>query len=523
MDDLMTGKGKRKGVTWKKYHRWMGVVFAVFVLLFCLSGIVLNHRSLFSGCQVSRAWLPASYRFHLYNNGIVKGTLKLQEPVGGLKDRVLAYGCAGVWLTDSCFSEFQDFNAGLPDGVDGRNIRNVVQDGGTLWCAALYHVYRHDGKRWVMQPLDSDGERISDLTPDRYGRVTVLTRSAVFRMTPSDVHGGSDSCRFVRQELKAPEGYVSRVSLFKTVWMLHSGELFGLVGRLVVDLMAVVLAVLCVTGIVLFILPYRIRRNNRKGAVEAARRDARLMKWNLLWHNRLGVWSLVLTLLLAVTGMCLRPPLMIPLVLTHTAPLPGSVQDQENVWHDKLRAIRWDDQSDRWLISTSEGFITVDEQFRHSPVQIPSVKAPTVSPMGVNVWVQERPGTWVVGSFSGMFRWEPDSGKVTDYFTGQLCAKPSGRPVGRMMVSGYSADLDRPDPVVFAYDKGAEGLPPMPVLLTSQPMSLWNFALELHVGRCYTPFLGPLSDLFVFLSGLLLTLILISGYIIHRRQHRKRG
>lgn len=62
----------------------------------------------------------------------------------------------------------------------------------------------------------------------------------------------------------------------------------------------------------------------------------------------------------------------------------------------------------------------------------------------------------------------------------------------------------------------------MPEILSHAKMSLWNVALELHVGRCYTPFLGPVSDLFVFLSGLLISLVLLSGFIILHRQKRKR-
>ena len=62
----------------------------------------------------------------------------------------------------------------------------------------------------------------------------------------------------------------------------------------------------------------------------------------------------------------------------------------------------------------------------------------------------------------------------------------------------------------------------MPELMKEQPMALWNFALELHVGRCYSPFIGPLSVLFVFLAGLLLTLTLISGYIIMNSKKKKK-
>lgn len=32
---------------WKKYHKWVGLFFSFFILMFCFSGIVLNHRTLF--------------------------------------------------------------------------------------------------------------------------------------------------------------------------------------------------------------------------------------------------------------------------------------------------------------------------------------------------------------------------------------------------------------------------------------------------------------------------------------------
>lgn len=106
---------------WKKVHKWVGVTMTVFLLLFCVSGIILNHRKLFSSCSVSRSLLPASYHIRNFNNGIIKGTLPY-----GPGDSLLAYGNAGVWLTDRNFSRFSDFNRGLPQGADNRNIRNTL-------------------------------------------------------------------------------------------------------------------------------------------------------------------------------------------------------------------------------------------------------------------------------------------------------------------------------------------------------------------------------------------------------------
>ena len=41
-----------KKSTWKKHHKWFGLIFAFFIILFGASGIVLNHRQLFSDYQI---------------------------------------------------------------------------------------------------------------------------------------------------------------------------------------------------------------------------------------------------------------------------------------------------------------------------------------------------------------------------------------------------------------------------------------------------------------------------------------
>ena len=245
----------------------------------------------------------------------------------------------------------------------------------------------------------------------------------------------------------------------------------------------------------------------------------RQMVWNMKWHNRFGYSTIILTLWIAITGMCLRPPLMIPLVMKKIS----AQTDSSNVWHDKLRAIRWDVAEDCWIVSTSDGFMLVDENFVEPPMQIAKHKAPTVSPMGVTVFEKDSASDeWIVGSFSGLYRWNIMSGRVVDYFSHKPNKQSSMRPVSNSQVSGYSNDFSLGIPIVFDYTKGASEKLQMPSEIANAKMSLWNMALELHVGRCYSPFLGPISDLFVFLSGLIISLTLLSGYIILRRQRNRR-
>lgn len=542
--------------TWKKYHRWLGLVLSVFMLVFCVSGIILNHREVFSGCEVSRKWLPASYYIKNFNNGVVKGTVVKKSAAHSLSsencDSVLAYGCAGVFLTDSRLSTWQDFNAGLPESIDERNVRHVVKaKDGSLWCAALRDVYRYDenSHRWKKVELPGNEERIMDVALAKDSMTVVaLTRSRVFTIVPFVQYGeivkiGKSSSETYRVESKiipAPKKYEPKTTLFKLVWHLHSGEFFGLPGKLVVDAIALVLIVLSITGILLFILPYGIRRAKKLAAKARMKRLGKQFAWNMKWHNKIGYVTIVLTLWIAITGMCLRPPLMVPLVLSK---LPQAVGEDGDVWQDKLRAIRWDAVQGDWLVSTSEGFLRVDEDFSQAPKMLPDDECPKLSPMGVTVWESDGKGGWIVGSFRGIYRWNPVNhslNQILDYFTGKPSEETSMIPISDNLVCGYSEDFLGGKPLVFDFAKGVEDAKGQAVALCNDepkksrneesmsdlicetaPMSLWNVALELHVGRCYSPFLGPLSDLFVFLSGLLIILVLLSGYIISHRRRKK--
>lgn len=542
--------------TWKKYHRWLGLVLSVFMLVFCVSGIILNHREVFSGCEVSRKWLPASYYIKNFNNGVVKGTVVKKSAAHSLSsencDSVLVYGCAGVFLTDSRLSTWQDFNAGLPESIDERNVRHVVKaKDGSLWCAALRDVYRYDenSHRWKKEELPGNEERIMDVALAKDSMTVVaLTRSRLFTIVPFVQYGeivkigksSSETCRVESKIIPAPKKYEPKTTLFKLVWHLHSGEFFGLPGKLVVDAIALVLIVLSITGILLFILPYGIRRAKKLAAKARMKRLGKQFAWNMKWHNKIGYVTIVLTLWIAITGMCLRPPLMVPLVLSK---LPQAVGEDGNVWQDKLRAIRWDAVQDDWLVSTSEGFLRVDEDFSQAPKMLPDDECPKLSPMGVTVWESDGKGGWIVGSFRGIYRWNPVNhslNQILDYFTGKPSEETSMIPISDNLVCGYSEDFLGGKPLVFDFAKGVEDAKGQAVALCNDepktsrneesmsdlicetaPMSLWNVALELHVGRCYSPFLGPLSDLFVFLSGLLITLVLLSGYIISHRRRKK--
>lgn len=260
---------------------------------------------------------------------------------------------------------------------------------------------------------------------------------------------------------------------FRTVWLLHSGQLFGLPGVLVVDLVALVFIALAVTGLLIWIFPKIIRR--RRGKPEKIKPVAAHLRRSVSWHKALGICTIVLTMLICITGWALRPPVLVGLVKLRMPALPGSALDTPNPWQDKLRMIRYDRQLGRWLISTSEGFYSMPT-LSEAPVRIG--KQPPVSVMGLNVFAPDGDG-WLIGSLSGMYRWNPQSGAATDYFTGQPAPDKPGPPFGLTPVAGYTEALGKPMPV--RYDTGTPY--PQPEELRHKPMELWQVALETHTGR----------------------------------------
>ena len=251
------------------------------------------------------------------------------------------------------------------------------------------------------------------------------------------------------------------------------------------DAIALVLILLSVTGIWLWVRP----------------RSVKMFKW----HKQVGIYTFFLTLFIAITGWALRPPLMILLATNSTRPLPGTVLNSDNAWYDKLRMIRYDEQEHDWMISTSDGFYSLTS-LNSQPKALTTT--PPVSVMGQNVWQHESTGTWLVGSFDGLYRWNRLTNAIepcdASLYAGVLI--PGTAPTGQT-ISGYSSDFK--GHLCWADYFTGTPFPAQPSNLEDRPMSLWNAALEVHTGRIYMGSIGSFA--FIFIIGILLIIVLVSG------------
>jgi len=508
-------KKKRRNLL-KKYHKWPSIVLALFIVIFAVSGIVMNHRSLFSGIDVSRKYLPEEFKYTNWNNAAVKSACKLSS------DSILVYGNIGIWLTDTLFSEFTDFNKGFKYGIDNRKIFKVLKtENGNLYAGTLFGLFRYSfqSKSWQKIEIPVHDKRVVELI-NVDGSLLVLTRS--FLLSSPDL---PENLIFTKRTLPSPSNYDNKVGLFKTLWVVHSGEIAGFAGKLFVDLMGFIVIILTVTGIIYWLFPKWIKK--RKG--KQKKRDVlnSVNRFSIKWHNKIGIWVVAFLIVTSLTGMFLRPPLLIAIANSKVGKLPFTILDSPNPWYDKLRRILFDEVNDKFIFGTNEGIYSVDKDL--SLLSEPMLAQLPLSVMGINVFEKKENGNIMVGSFNGLYMWNIDNGTFFNYIDprANVVVDPSGPPFSENMTAGY-IKLKNNAEYIFDYNKGVLSkygfypFPQMPAsIIESSPMSLWNLALEFHTGRFYKLFLGDFYILFIPLSGCSILLILITGIVLWWRKRKK--
>ncbi len=497
----------------RKYHKWLGLIFGFIILGFVFSGIILNHRSELSFIDVNRKLLPKEYRYRNWNNAAVKATLKISA------DSIFIYGNIGIWLTDSSFSEFKNFNTGFPKGIDNRKIFQVLRTtGNKLLAGTLSGLFRYDynENKWNSIPLPVKEKNIVDII-QKQDTILILTRSGILKST--------NLSNFTVSQLPPSENYDNKSGLFKTLWVIHSGEIYGIAGKLIVDFAGLVFAFLTITGFVIFVNRVILKKNIKTAEVKAKIKNSN--RWNIKWHNKIGWITLAILLLNTTTGMFLRPPLLAFIGDSRVGKIPYTELATPNPWFDQLRRIYYDKEINRIIVITMDGFYYSDDNFRTELKQFRY--QPPASIMGVNVFEKMGPYKYLVGSFEGLFTWNSKTGEVFDYIKKQPYAAPAAnsRPIGDFLVSGYTHDYQNQE-YFFDYNNGAvsinsperfAGLPDN--IIDAAPISLWNVALEIHTGRIYQSITGDFYVLIVPLTGIFVMFILISGFLLWLKTRKR--
>ncbi len=495
-------------------HRWIGLGLVVYLGWMGASGVLLNHPRLTREISVPEWMVPPEYRISNWS----RGTLRSLATVPGTPGTLIAAGRLGVWISDDEGRSFTGFHRGL-GSLFARNARQVVAlagAGGPLFLvttqSGLYA--RSDGDdRWRKVPLG--GERPGSGRPGsgRPAIKVVQVEDRLLAFTDSGVYVSPAPPRpleFVPAALERQQAS-REVPLADALFDLHSGEAWGLPGRLAYDVVGIVLVVLSFSALLTWLYSKVPRRARR-----ARPRIRALVRVVVRYHLKLGIWVAPILLLIGLSGMFMRPPL---LVLVADALLPRWIYPgviPANPWHHKIQNATYDAAQGRLLVQANDGIWAGSPDlkgvFRRVTLPVP------VFAMGATVFESGQEGTLEVGSFSGLFRINAD-GSTVDLLNGGPAKSRSQMRPGEYLVTGFLR-LPGGESLVSTHYQGlmdlegsrAHGRLPMPAVeVLGAGMPLWNFLFELHNGRIFRDWIGAWYVAIVPFGGLCLVLLTVTG------------
>lgn len=287
---------------------------------------------------MSRGILPDSYRLEHWNNGLMRGTVRVGEDV-------YAYGAAGVYRTTPEMKDYSPAMDGLPKEADVRDLAAAAD--GRLFCTTAESAYTlaPGEKVWAAIKMPKKMKPSSLCLKD--GDVYLVGRSGLARVqAPYATAEKLDT----PPPADAPQGG----SMLGLVKDLHHGKLFGTVGIVVVDIIALVFVVLCISGFLYWLLRMLFPR------LGASLRPlgGRSLKLNLSTHRFLGRWTLWGLVLVTVTGWFLMKPLRSAISFT----LPAG---EAPSWLGKAPAVRYDAATHDFLVAGGAGLYSLTAPLRH--------------------------------------------------------------------------------------------------------------------------------------------------------------
>ena len=528
------------------FHKWLGLLLILYGVLMGISGIFVNHHEWIEGLSVPRWLVPPQYHpVDFDRHALVQAEFSSDDP-----DQVFVAGSAGVWASSDGGYTFEPMDDGFPEAPAHRvtNAVLLIEEADTRLLAGTAHgLYACDPAdgRWSELALGDGHAHVRSILRVR-DSVLVFTRSGIWE-SPVDAR----PLRFERIDASRridPERGAPGVSLVFLLFDLHSGEVLGLSGRLIVDVVGVLTVFLCFSAFYLWYYPKQRkwtrnrprRRPKRKKADRWPRRKVGQTLFRSLFHYhlKLGIWIAPILLLLSATGFFMRPPLLIlPAMVDVPAALYPGLPPAE-VWEERINRAVHDHARGRILIEASDGFWAAPDDDLDRPFEQVEMPAP-VHVMGTMALETDPSGDLIVGSFSGGFRIDRETSAVTDMFTGEQPEGVSTMRTADRMVTGvfhtpggeeYASTFH--NGLLRAGGEPRAGRFEMPKQLTERyRMPLWDYMFELHNGRFFRDWIGQWYLLVPIVGSLLFLLLTVTGIfdwlmirlVLPRAHRRRRG
>jgi hypothetical protein len=117
----------------------------------------------------------------------------------------------------------------------------------------------------------------------------------------------TETLNFTSTELAvAEEDSAAQVPLFRVLHDIHNGAILGRPGKILLDISGIILVILAASGLVIWFVPWR----NRQLPI-LRHPPGTFFRWCWKYHLELGIWMVLILMILAGSGIFLRPPLLL--------------------------------------------------------------------------------------------------------------------------------------------------------------------------------------------------------------------
>lgn len=477
----------------KWLHKYVGLTLLLIFLFLAGTGILINHPSLLASWSVPASWLGKSYQYTNWNRFSFRDSVMLDD------GSMFIGGKMGVWSSSGAGHAFKEMNAGLPESFYLRNINTILatEHKGTLRLFAggrsgLF--YRDQGtESWQTVTSVADVEIVDLLITD--GQIMAF---------------GSYECYTAPVLQKNPvfESLAVQIDTkgqwvpgYRILFELHSGKLFGLPGRLVADMSALLLVFLCFSALYIWYIPWRKKRS------KSHPKKSRWLAIVYSYHLSIGIWVALFLFLIAGSGAFIRAPLIL---FSSVIPVPFAILAGKTP--EILKAAISGDGS--LVLATRDGWYKGTSTF-NPPLQAITPPVPVFG-MGTTVLESLSDKQLLVGSFSGLYKWNVTENVGVD-LDGKSAPEKAGLRPGDVMAA--AAIISKGQFTGYAdYKKGLltpDNTPildrPFPTEQLEKRTSLYHFLFELHNGRILRDTIGAWYILYVPLVGMALMLVVFTG------------
>jgi len=495
-----------------------------------ISGILLNHPELIKTISVPKYLIPGNYKIENWNRSTLSD-IKFSKRDTNL---IVIGGYEGVFISRDRGSTFSRVNRkGLENSQYFNKtksiyiLENTHKDGILAGTFGGLNFYDFKTKIWEKIPLKEYYEKVVKII-DYKNEIAVFTSSNAYLLQKENIRNAKPIALHKNQK----EASITLIELF---FHLHSGEIWGLPGKIIFDLAGLIMIFLSISGLYLWITPKSIKLKIFKTDI-IKENIWKIFRWTHNYHLKLGIYASTILLIMGVTGFFMRPPAIVAIMNGEIAisKIPGL--SMPNPWEDRIRNAMYDRVADRMIIDAKDGFWLSDKglagKYSRTAPPVP------IFAMGATVLEQESNGDYLIGSFAGLYRVLPENGEAIDALTGRnpynislirpgsnLITSQFTTPAGDRYITTHFGGLQP----VMKTNHSSKLLSMPKEFKSNYSMSLWNYLFELHNGRIFEFMLGDFYILLIPLASLIFIISLFTGVfdwfyikIMHLLNRKKR-